>query len=338
MLVRERVSIDSKLKRIIWLLNERCNLNCRFCYVAGRFKNNNKELTLNEILKILDELVKLGIKRIDFTGGEVTLRGDLETILEETRKRGVEIITINTNGTLLSERIVEILAKNDVKVYLSVDGANRKTHESIRGIGTWDKIFKSAELLRSFDISFSTVFACGKINVNEVKGYIALSKELGSQKACIIPVLPVGRAKKDVILNREEIVDMLRQVESTADSIRFNTEIWCVPFAGLIINSPYVSYFGCRNLDEMDITPTGDVLLCDTVDISFGNVREGVYKVWKNLINSQLVLELLKTINSSPCNECPIKSICYGGCYARAKILADDIYAPDPMCPRVSSL
>lgn len=334
--VKEKVTFDSKLNRVIWLLNERCNLNCKFCYVAGRFKNN-KELTLSEILKIIDELVKLGVKRIDFTGGEVTLREDLGIILEETRRRGIEIITINTNGILLSERIAEVLAKNDVKVYLSVDGSNRETHETIRGIGTWDKIFKSAELLKLFDISFYTVFACSKINLNEVRGYIALSRELGSQKACIIPVLPVGRAKKDIILNREEIVDMLNQIESTADSIRFNVEIWCVPFAGLIISSPYVSYFGCRSLDEMDITPTGDVLVCDTVDIPFGNVREGVYKVWKNLINSQLILDLLKTVDSSPCNECPIKSVCYGGCYARAKMLANDIYAPDPMCPRVAS-
>lgn len=337
MSIKEEVSVNSRLNRIIWLLNERCNLRCKFCYVANRFKNN-RELTLEEILRILDEVVQLGVKRIDFTGGEVTLREDLGIILEETRKRGVEIITINTNGTLLSEKIAEILAKNDVNVYLSVDGANRETHESIRGTGTWDKIFKSAELLRSFDIAFYTVFACSKINVNDVKGYIALSRELGSQKACIIPVLPVGRAERDVILSKEELIDMLRQVENIAESIRFNTEIWCIPFAGLIISSPYVSYFGCRSLDEMDITPTGDVLVCDTVDISFGNVREGADKVWKSLINSKLALNLLKTIDSPPCNGCPIRSICYGGCYARAKLLANNIYVPDPMCPRVASL
>lgn len=335
--VKEKSAVDSRLNRIIWLLNERCNLKCRFCYVAGRFKDN-RELTLDEILKSLDEVVELGVRRIDFTGGEVTLREDLGIILEETRKRGIEIITINTNGTLLSERIAEVLAKNDVKVYLSIDGANRETHESIRGIGTWDKVFESAELLKSFDISFYTVFACSKINISDVRGYIALSRELGSQKACIIPVLPVGRANRDIILTKEELVDMLRQVKNTAESIRFNTEIWCVPFAGLIINSPYVSYFGCRSLDEMDITPTGDVLVCDTIDISFGNIREGAKKVWRNLVNSEVAINLLKTINSPPCSECPIKHICYGGCYARAKLLSNNIYSPDPMCPRVASL
>ncbi|MCX7796433.1 MAG: radical SAM protein [bacterium] len=334
--VEEKVSVNSKLNRIIWLLNKKCNLKCKFCYVANRFRND-RELSLDEILKTLDGAVKLGVEKIDFTGGEVTLREDLDIILEETKKRGIETITINTNGTLLSEKMAEILARNNVKVYLSIDGADKKTHESIRGIGTWEKIFKSAELLKSFDITFYTVFACSKINISDVKGYIALSRELGSQKACIIPVLPIGRAKKDVILSREEFIDVLRQVESTAESIRFNAEIWCVPFAGLIISSPYVSYFGCRNLDEMDITPTGDVLVCDTVDISFGNVREGVEKVWRNLINSEMASNLLRTINSPPCSECIIKHICYGGCYARAKFLNGNIYAPDPMCPRVAS-
>lgn len=334
--VKEDNATNKKPNRIIWLLNERCNLKCRFCYVAGRF-GDNSELKLNEILRALDEAVELGVKRIDFTGGEILLREDIVTILEETRKRGVQRVTINTNGTLVSEKIAEVLAKNNIEVYISIDGATRETHENIRGVGTWDKVLKAIELFKSFGIKFYTVFACSKINVGEVTDYIALSKELGSFKACIIPVLPVGRATKDVILGKEELIEVLRRIEDTAKSLEFSAEVWCVPFAGLIIDSPYVSFFGCRGMDEMDITPTGDVLVCDTVDISFGNVREGVAKVWRSLIGSELALGLLKTVESSPCNSCPIKKICYGGCYARAKFLTNNIYSPDPMCPRVAS-
>lgn len=335
MSVEKGSAIDKRPNRIIWLLNERCNLKCRFCYVAGRF-GDNRELKLNEILKALDEAVELGVKRIDFTGGEILLREDVVTILEETKKRGIERVTINTNGTLVSEKIAEVLAKNNIEVYISIDGATKETHENIRGIGTWDKVLKAIELFKSFGIKFYTVFACSKINASEVADYIALSKELGSSKACIIPVLPVGRATRDIILSKEELIDVLHKVENTAKSLKFITEVWCVPFAGLIINSSYTSFFGCRSMDEMDITPTGDVLVCDTVDISFGNVREGVAKVWRSLISSELVLGLLRTIETSPCNNCSIKEICYGGCYARAKFLSNNIYSPDPMCPRVA--
>jgi len=335
--VKKDTVVDKMPRRIIWLLNERCNLKCRFCYVAGRFGDNN-ELKLNEILNALDEAIELGVRRVDFTGGEVLLREDIATILEEARKRGIQRITINTNGTLLSEEIIGILVKNNIEVYLSIDGATRETHEGIRGAGTWDRVMKSAELLRSSGVKFYTVFACSKINLDEVEGYIGLSRDLGSSKACIIPVLPVGRATKDVILSKDQLIDMLHRIERTAESIMFNVEVWCVPFAGLIINSPYVSYFGCRSIDEMDITPAGDVLVCDTVDISFGNVREGVSKVWENLINSKLAQGLLKTAESFPCRECPIRDICYGGCYARAKFFSNNIYSPDPMCPRVASL
>ncbi|MGC8971256.1 MAG: radical SAM/SPASM domain-containing protein [bacterium] len=336
MSVKEDNVVAKKPNRIIWLLNERCNLKCKFCYVAGRFGDNNG-LKLSEIIKALDDLIELGIKRIDFTGGEVLLREDILTILEEARKRGIQKVTINTNGTLVSKKIAEVLAKNNVEVYLSIDGATRETHESIRGIGTWDKALKAVELFKSFDVKFYTVFACSKINAGEVTDYIALSKELGSSKACIIPVLPVGRATKEIILGKEELMEILYRIEDTAKSIKFSTEVWCVPFAGLIINSPYVSFFGCRTMDEMDITPTGDVLVCDTVDVSFGNIREGVAKVWRKLIGSELALGLLKTVESPPCNSCSIKELCYGGCYARAKFLSNNIYSPDPMCPRVVS-
>lgn len=335
-LEKKALSVDRKLTRIIWLLNEKCNLKCKFCYVADRFKDNS-ELKLDEILRILDDAVSLGVRRIDFTGGEVLLRNDLSILLEETKQRGVDRVTINTNGTLISEDIVEVLAKNGIEVYLSIDGAKRETHENIRGSGTWDKVIHSANMLRDFGVKFYTVFACSKINANEVEDYILLSKELGSSKACIIPVLPVGRAKRDIILDKDELVEVLHRVDRTADSLMFDTELWCTPFAGLIVTSQYVSYFGCRNIDEIDIVPTGDVLICDTVDISFGNVKDGVANIWKKLLQNELTSGLLETINSSPCSSCEVRDVCRGGCYARARLIRGDIFSPDPFCPRVVS-
>lgn len=330
------LSVDKRLARIIWLLNERCNLNCKFCYVANRF-DRGRELKLDEILKILDDVVELGVRRIDFTGGEVLLREDLPILLEETKRRGIDKVTINTNGTLLTEDILEVLARDNIEVYLSIDGARRDTHESIRGYGTWDKVLYAAKMLRSFGIKFYTVFACSKVNIREVEGYMLLSKNLGSSKACIIPVLPVGRAGKDIILSQDELIDVLYRIDRTAYSLQIYTELWCTPFAGLVITSPYVSYFGCRSIDEIDITPNGDALICDTLDISFGNVKDGIINIWKNFLQSELTYRLLETVSYPPCNLCEIRDTCKGGCYARSKLLRGDIFSPDPLCPKVVS-
>lgn len=333
---KKALSVDKRLTRIIWLLNKGCNLKCRFCYVADRF-DKGRELSLSEILKALDEVIELGVKRIDFTGGEVLLRDDLPILLEETKRRGIDRVTINTNGTLLNEGILELLAKNDIEVYLSIDGARRETHEIIRGVGTWDKVLHAANMLSSFGIRFYTVFACSKINANEVEDYILLSRDLGSSKACIIPVLPVGRARKDAILSQDELVEVLYRIDKTADSSRMVTELWCTPFAGLIVSSPYVSYFGCRSMDEIDITPNGDVLVCDTLDIPIGNIKDGVANVWENFLHSELTSGLLETMYYPPCNLCEIRDICRGGCYVRSRLLKGDIFSPDPLCPRVVS-
>ncbi len=85
------------------------------------------------------------------------------------------------------------------------------------------------------------------------------------------------------------------------------------------------------------MTPNGDALICDTLDIPLGNVRDGVTNIWRSFLQSELTAGLLETISYPPCNLCEIRDICKGGCYARSNLLRGDIFSPDPLCPKVVS-
>jgi pyrroloquinoline quinone biosynthesis protein E len=88
----------------------------------------------------------------------------------------------------------------------------------------------------------------------------------------------------------------------------------------------------------MDICVNGDALLCDVLDIVITNVRErNVADAWIEYESHPLVRTLSSPKLKEPCIDCPIKSKCLGGCYARAQLILGDLYGPDPLCPRVES-
>ena len=79
----------------------RCNNACAHCY-NGR-PRNYPELSTQEWYKILDDLWKIGIPHIVFTGGEPTLREDLPDLIRHAEQNG-QITGINTNGRRLKDK------------------------------------------------------------------------------------------------------------------------------------------------------------------------------------------------------------------------------------------
>ncbi|MEM2926161.1 MAG: radical SAM protein, partial [Candidatus Bathyarchaeia archaeon] len=92
----------------LWVeITSRCNLHCIHCYAGAGdkveaneevidFKTKKEgtirhtELSVEELRKILDEAADIGCRKIQFTGGEPTLRDDLTELLEYAKARGFE--------------------------------------------------------------------------------------------------------------------------------------------------------------------------------------------------------------------------------------------------------
>lgn len=327
----------SQPRVIIWLLTARCNLKCCHCY-AARFLGG-KELSTDEALGIVESAAKAGVKHIGFSGGEVFLRKDALDVIGRAFGLGMSTSVV-TNGTVLSEEIAQRLACYGTRAFLSIDGARKETHERIRGKGTWDAAILAAEKLRKFGVKFSTIMAASKLNRDEPSDYLSLARKLGAKAGCLIPMMPAGRASAESVLKAEEVVTLLQEIEKAANGLKFPVSLWCAPFASLVVKSKYVSANYCRSwADGMDIDPQGNVLLCDVLDIGISNVREKeVLQAWREQENNPLAKSLTRPKLPSPCLDCPLSQECRGGCFARAQLMAGDINAPDPLCPRVAGL
>ncbi|VAI13287.1 unnamed protein product [Triticum turgidum subsp. durum] len=89
-------------------LTERCNLRCQYCMPAEGVELTPKSelLSHDEIIRIANLFVTSGVDKIRLTGGEPTVRKDLEDIcLHLSGLKGLKTIAMTTNGIVLSKKL-----------------------------------------------------------------------------------------------------------------------------------------------------------------------------------------------------------------------------------------
>src|SRR5216683_186702 len=144
-------------------VTRRCPLECVHCYnnlsmddVGAR----SQELTYAEHCRILDELADAGCLWLLYTGGEILARRDFLDIYTYAKKKGF-IITLFTNGTLVTERIADhLVAWRPFAIEITLYGLTKDTYEHLTGIsGSFDKCMRGIRILldRRLPLALKTV-------------------------------------------------------------------------------------------------------------------------------------------------------------------------------------
>ena len=183
--------------RELWIqINNACNLTCTHCLVSSG-PQGDKGLPSADVLRVIDDARQLGLERVYITGGEPFLRRDFFDVAKHvTEDVGAELIVL-TNGTLFTGRTREQLASLDrerVKFQVSIDGAQPKTNDPIRGAGTFAKALDGTRILADlgFDVSLTTVTT--EENLDELAELPALAKRAGARSQHLMWSHKRGRA------------------------------------------------------------------------------------------------------------------------------------------------
>lgn len=80
--------------------NLTCNQNCTFCTIR-RSAEDRDFIARPAVMARIDAALERGARQLIFTGGEPTMRRDLELLLAHARKRGAERLLLETNATLV---------------------------------------------------------------------------------------------------------------------------------------------------------------------------------------------------------------------------------------------
>ncbi len=127
-----------------YYLTYRCNATCSFCDI---WEKPSPFVKVENVEKNLSDLKKLGVKVIDFTGGEPLLHPELPTFLD-IAKRKKFITTVTTNGIRYPKLAEKLKGKIDM-LHFSLDAADRETHDNMRGVKCFDKVIESIEIAKS---------------------------------------------------------------------------------------------------------------------------------------------------------------------------------------------
>jgi radical SAM protein with 4Fe4S-binding SPASM domain len=195
----------------IWDATERCNLACAHCYInqpAGDSQREARELRTAQICSILDEAAAEGCLWLALTGGEPFLRPDMLDVYRHAKRRGM-LVTIFTNGTLLTPAIVDELAEwRPYKIEISLYGATAETYERVSGLkGSFARCVRGIDLVleRGLPLALKTMVL--RVNRHELAGMMALARERGVEfrwDAELTPRLDGGTQNQAVALPAEE--------------------------------------------------------------------------------------------------------------------------------------
>lgn len=135
--VYQKYRSQNRIYAVMLELTYRCVCRCVHCYIDDY---ESKELTTAEIVNLLEQLKTEGVFDLGLTGGEVFLRKDLETILEEALKRGFFTFLLTT-GILIDEAAADMLKRLKIHhVEISIMGA--KPRRTIKSCGIREPLRK----------------------------------------------------------------------------------------------------------------------------------------------------------------------------------------------------
>ncbi len=253
---------------------------------------------------------------------------------------------LSTNGTLITDEIAARLALYLTNVQISVDGPDAKTHDYIRGKGTFDKTMRAIESLKKVGLQVDIRMTICKETMTRVKEFIDLTKKLGLSGAYMRRVIPSGNAApggKVTQLSSSELKTVLGEAIAYGKSIgmhvasadyfcqiTFNDEARLKAKRTQELNGDVIG--GCAiGINSFYLMQDGTISYCPYLPVYCGNLRENSLKdIWENSEMFKVARALRYNLKGK-CSSCNYLYAC-GGCRAYAYAETGDILAEDSGC------
>ncbi len=183
-------------------VTDRCDFRCVYCMAENMtFLPKRDLLTLEELVRLADAFIALGVRKIRLTGGEPLVRRNVMWLIGELGRRlgdgGLEELTITTNGSQLV-RFAEDLAKAGVRrINVSLDTLVRERFEAITRWGKFDKVMAGIEAAKAAGLAVKiNMVALRGVNEDEFDRMIAWCGAEGFDLT-LIETMPLGEVDGD---------------------------------------------------------------------------------------------------------------------------------------------
>ena len=318
-------------------LTHRCPLQCPYCSNPLALERAANELPTEIWLNVLTQAADLGVLQLHLSGGEPTVRQDLEEIVTHAAKAGLYSNLITSAVTLTRERLQALADRGLDHVQISIqdtDAANADRIAHYKNGHT--KKLEVASWVRALGLPLTLNAPIHRQNIASLAAFIDLAESVGAQRLEVAHVQYYGWALE----NRQALMPTRDQVLASAELVAQARE----RLKGiLVIDFVVPDYYARRPKPCMggwgrgiiNITPSGKVLPCHAAEslpgLSFDNVRDKPLRdIW---LGSQAFQKYRGTDwMLEPCRSCEFREQDWGGCRCQAFAFTGTAELADPAC------
>jgi SynChlorMet cassette radical SAM/SPASM protein ScmF len=337
------------LNQVYFYLTEGCNLRCRHCWIAPNYQAGtlaSPSLDLGLFRSVVEQAKPLGLSGVKLTGGEPLLHPRISEILDFLSREDVRV-SMETNGVLCTaERAGEIARCKEPFVAVSMDGADARTHEWVRGKkGCFGAALDGIRNLVAKGLQPQLIMTVMRRNREQVEGVVRLAESLGASSVKFNIVQPTARGEQmheaGETLGIEELVELGHWVEnelsaSTGMHLYYSHPVAFRPL-GKIFGESGDGCAVCGILGILGVLANGSYALCgigETVpDLVFGHAAaDRLEEVWNH---SPVLMEIRDGIPhrfQGICGQCVMVSRCLGSCIAQNYYTTGRFWAPHWYC------
>ncbi len=200
-------------------VTDRCNFRCSYCMPADGLPwiPQKRILTYPEIARLARLFVHLGITEIRLTGGEPTVRPGLPDLIRQLaplREKGLESLSLTTNGYRLAGLAGELAAAGLTRINVSLDTLVREKFHRITRRDCLDRVLAGLEALESYPTLHPikvNVVAMRDFTEDEILDFARLARRRPYVVRFIefMPLDAEGNWRRELVLPGKEILDRI---------------------------------------------------------------------------------------------------------------------------------
>ncbi len=266
-------SLGRPLRSLRLSVTDRCNLRCQYCMPEADYVWLPREDVLNydEMVRLVDAFVHLGVDRVRITGGEPLLRRNLPGLIEPLAgRKGLQDLALTTNGVLLAAQAAGLRAAGLHRLTVSLDTLHRERFVQIARSDALPAV------LAGIDAALAAGFPPPKLDTVIIRGFnddeivplLEFARGLGAEIR-FIEYMDVGGAthwsmaqvvpRREILARIEEHFGRVTPIAETSSAPAVRYRLADGTAFGIIASTtePF-----CRTCDRSRVTADGVWLLC----------------------------------------------------------------------------
>lgn len=254
-------------------ITDRCNMQCMYCmpYNNTEWFEQDNVLSYEEIFNLANIFADLGIKKIRVTGGEPTIRPKMEDLISSLSKiRGIESVSMTTNGLLLREKAKQLKEAGLTSVNISLDTFRADRFKSMSGIDALKQVLASIQTADDvgLKLKINTVVVRGW-NDDEVVDFARFARSMGYIVRFIefMPLDGRGIWGSNLVVSKREIIERINRNLQELVPLKSDISDPAMLYSfldgkGTIGFIPSITEPFCQYCDRIRITSEGMFMTC----------------------------------------------------------------------------